>query len=147
MLWDFLLVARADRHFASEIQACGDQHVIGRRVKHREHARDKLHLLCSYFFKISYQIEGEVALKPFVYMEKSDTPPTSSSFCLSTLGELLPNIFECRLFFRAERNHLTSPFPLHHTLWLLCQPSKSSYNINAASDHFILHMQYIMYLQ
>ena len=31
---------------------------------------------------------------------------------------------------------------------LLCQQSKSSYNMNAASDHFILHtMQYIMYLQ
>ena len=33
-------------------------------------------------------------------------------------------------------------------VWLLCQQSKSSYNINAASDRFILHiMQYIMYLQ
>ena len=31
---------------------------------------------------------------------------------------------------------------------LLCQQSKSSYNMNAASDRFILHtMQYIMYLQ
>ena len=33
-------------------------------------------------------------------------------------------------------------------VWLLCQQSKSSYNINAASDRFILHiMQYFMYLQ
>ena len=31
---------------------------------------------------------------------------------------------------------------------LVCQQSKSSYNMNAASDGFILHtMQYIMYLQ
>ena len=31
---------------------------------------------------------------------------------------------------------------------LLCQQSKSSYNMNAASDRFILHtMQYIMHLQ
>ena len=31
---------------------------------------------------------------------------------------------------------------------LLCQQSKSSYNMNAASDRFILHtMQYIMYLR
>ena len=31
---------------------------------------------------------------------------------------------------------------------LLCQQSKSSYNMNAASDRSILHtMQYIMYLQ
>ena len=31
---------------------------------------------------------------------------------------------------------------------LLCHQSKSSYNMNAASDRFILHtMQYIMYLQ
>ena len=33
-------------------------------------------------------------------------------------------------------------------LRLLCEQSESSYNMNAASDRFILHtMQYIMYLQ
>ena len=33
-------------------------------------------------------------------------------------------------------------------VWLLCQQSKSRFNINAAFDRFILHiMQYGMYLQ